>query len=265
MQPAADEDEEPVPDLMAALKASLDAVRDKEADGSNGGAKAKKAPAGPRQARRLAQEGAKQELAVAPRRVRPPRCGRHDRHLATRACAAPTAPAPASRAGATGAASASSTPTANAVDDDEVLRRIHELVIPPAWEDVWICPYPGGHIQATGVDAAGRKQYLYHPRWRERRDMEKFEDMVVFARTLPRLRKRVDAELARRRAHPRPRVRVRRAPARPRLLPRRRRGLRRAQRELRPGDDEEEPRAACATACSSSTTRPSRASAACRR
>ena len=60
---------------------------------------------------------------------------------------------------------------------------------------MWICPYPGGHIQATGVDAAGRKQYLYHPRWRERRDMEKFEDMVVFARTLPKLRKRVDAEL----------------------------------------------------------------------
>ena len=61
---------------------------------------------------------------------------------------------------------------------------------------MWICPYPGGHIQATGVDAAGRKQYLYHPRWRERRDMEKFEDMLVFARTLPRLRERVDAELA---------------------------------------------------------------------
>jgi DNA topoisomerase IB len=81
------------------------------------------------------------------------------------------------------------------VDDSETLARIHELVIPPAWEDVWICPYPGGHIQATGTDDAGRKQYLYHPRWRERRDMEKFKDMVVFARTLPRLRKRVDAQL----------------------------------------------------------------------
>jgi DNA topoisomerase-1 len=69
--------------------------------------------------------------------------------------------------------------------------------VPPAWEDVWICPYPGGHIQATGVDAAGRKQYLYHPRWRELRDLEKFDDMVVFARTLPRLRRRVDAELGR--------------------------------------------------------------------
>jgi DNA topoisomerase I len=82
-----------------------------------------------------------------------------------------------------------------AVDDDELLLRIHELAIPPAWEDVWICPYPGGHIQATGIDVAGRKQYLYHPRWRERRDLQKFDDMVVFARTLPRLRKRVDAQL----------------------------------------------------------------------
>jgi DNA topoisomerase I len=81
------------------------------------------------------------------------------------------------------------------VDDPEVLQRIHELVIPPAWEDVWICPYPGGHIQATGIDAAGRKQYLYHPRWRERRDMEKFDDMVTFAQTLPDLRKRAEAEL----------------------------------------------------------------------
>jgi DNA topoisomerase I len=81
------------------------------------------------------------------------------------------------------------------VDDPEVLQRIHELVIPPAWEDVWICPYPGGHIQATGIDAAGRKQYLYHPRWRERRDMEKFDDMVTFAQTLPDLRERVEAEL----------------------------------------------------------------------
>jgi DNA topoisomerase I len=83
------------------------------------------------------------------------------------------------------------------VDDSEVLQRIQELVIPPAWNDVWICPYPGGHIQATGIDAAGRKQYLYHPRWRERRDMQKFDDMVAFARVLPKLRERVDGELAR--------------------------------------------------------------------
>lgn len=83
------------------------------------------------------------------------------------------------------------------MDDPETLARISELVIPPAWTDVWICPYPGGHVQATGVDAKGRKQYLYHRRWRERRDQEKFDDMVVFARKLPRLRDRVDDDLAR--------------------------------------------------------------------
>jgi DNA topoisomerase-1 len=82
------------------------------------------------------------------------------------------------------------------VTDPEVLARIDELVIPPAWQDVWICPYPGGHIQATGTDQAGRKQYLYHPRWRERRDSEKFDDMVRFARALPALRAYVDDRLA---------------------------------------------------------------------
>ncbi|MEA2318909.1 MAG: topoisomerase [Solirubrobacteraceae bacterium] len=85
----------------------------------------------------------------------------------------------------------------NAVADPEVLQRIHELVIPPAWNDVWICPYPGGHIQATGIDAAGRKQYLYHPRWRVRRDQEKFDDMVLFARALPPLREHVASDLKR--------------------------------------------------------------------
>jgi DNA topoisomerase IB len=87
-------------------------------------------------------------------------------------------------------------PDGERVEEAEVLTRINELVIPPAWNDVWICPYPGGHIQATGVDQKGRKQYLYHPRWRERRDMAKFEDMVVFARALPALRARVEADLA---------------------------------------------------------------------
>jgi DNA topoisomerase IB len=86
-------------------------------------------------------------------------------------------------------------PDGEAVTDDEVVARIHELVIPPAWQEVWICPYPGGHIQATGVDQAGRKQYLYHPRWRERRDQAKFDDMVRFARALPALREQVDAAL----------------------------------------------------------------------
>jgi DNA topoisomerase-1 len=88
-------------------------------------------------------------------------------------------------------------PDGERIDEPEVLQRIHELVIPPAWQEVWICPYPGGHIQATGIDQAGRKQYLYHPRWRSRRDQEKFEDMVVFAKALPALREKVEAELER--------------------------------------------------------------------
>jgi DNA topoisomerase I len=82
------------------------------------------------------------------------------------------------------------------VSDPELLTRIAELRIPPAWKDVWICPYPFGHIQATGFDAAGRKQYLYHQRWRERRDQEKFDEMIDFARALPRMRRRVTRDLA---------------------------------------------------------------------
>jgi DNA topoisomerase I len=83
------------------------------------------------------------------------------------------------------------------IEEPSVLERVRELAIPPAWEDVWICPYPMGHIQATGVDAAGRKQYRYHDRWRERRDAEKFESMIHFARALPKLRRRVAKDLAR--------------------------------------------------------------------
>jgi DNA topoisomerase IB len=82
------------------------------------------------------------------------------------------------------------------VDEPEVLQRINELVIPPAWRDVWICPYPGGHIQATGVDARGRKQYLYHSKWRQRRDQEKFDSMIRFARSLPAMRQAVERDLA---------------------------------------------------------------------
>ena len=82
------------------------------------------------------------------------------------------------------------------ITDAELVARITALVIPPAWRKVWISPDPFGHIQATGLDEAGRKQYLYHPRWRERRDQEKFEDMVAFARALPALRAVVDHDLA---------------------------------------------------------------------
>jgi len=83
------------------------------------------------------------------------------------------------------------------IGSPSVLERIRELRIPPAWEEVWICPYPLGHIQATGVDAAGRKQYLYHYLWRERRDRAKFDSMVEFAETLPQLRRRVAKDLKR--------------------------------------------------------------------
>jgi DNA topoisomerase I len=91
------------------------------------------------------------------------------------------------------------------ITEPSVLQRIRELAIPPAWEDVWVCPYPMGHIQATGVDAAGRKQYRYHDRWRERRDAEKFESMLRFARCLPQLRDRVARDL-RKKGMPRDKV-----------------------------------------------------------
>src|SRR5919202_1146645 len=87
-------------------------------------------------------------------------------------------------------------PDGNRVTDPEDLERIAELAIPPAWEDVWICPTPNGHLQATGVDARGRKQYLYHRKWRERRDQQKFDSMVECARTLPAMRRRVAKHLA---------------------------------------------------------------------
>jgi DNA topoisomerase IB len=82
------------------------------------------------------------------------------------------------------------------VDDPAVLARIAALAIPPAWTGVWICPFPNGHLQATGTDAAGRKQYRYHDEWRRRRDQEKFDEMLDFARALPTLRDRVSGDLA---------------------------------------------------------------------
>jgi DNA topoisomerase IB len=84
----------------------------------------------------------------------------------------------------------------NKIGDPEDLQRIAELRLPPAWVDVWICPDANGHLQATGVDAAGRKQYLYHEHWRTRRDQEKFDEMIDFARALPAMRRRVQRDLA---------------------------------------------------------------------
>lgn len=82
------------------------------------------------------------------------------------------------------------------VRDRRILARIKALAIPPAWTDVWICPDADGHLQATGRDARGRKQYRYHAQWRSRRDDSKFERMLAFARLLPRIRRHCDRDLA---------------------------------------------------------------------
>ncbi len=86
-------------------------------------------------------------------------------------------------------------PDGQHIDDPEVLERIAALAIPPAWQEVWICMDPLGHLQATGLDAAGRKQYLYHVRWRRHRDRQKFDSMLDFGHALPRLRRRVTRDL----------------------------------------------------------------------
>jgi DNA topoisomerase I len=81
------------------------------------------------------------------------------------------------------------------IEDEETLERVRDLVIPPAWEEVWICADPMGHIQATGIDAAGRKQYRYHDRWELRRAARKYEATREFARSLPRLRRAVARDI----------------------------------------------------------------------
>jgi DNA topoisomerase-1 len=75
------------------------------------------------------------------------------------------------------------------------VKRIRSLAIPPAWKNVWICPRPDGHLQATGIDAKGRKQYKYHPDWRTVRDEAKYERVMLFARNLPKIRRRVAEDL----------------------------------------------------------------------
>jgi DNA topoisomerase-1 len=83
------------------------------------------------------------------------------------------------------------------IRDPEVIKRIRSIGIPPAYTDVWICPDPRGHIQATGRDAKGRKQYRYHPRWSEIRDSTKYAHMLEFAHALPKIRARIDADMKR--------------------------------------------------------------------
>jgi DNA topoisomerase I len=86
-------------------------------------------------------------------------------------------------------------PDGSVITDAEDRARIASIAVPPAWTDVWICPLADGHIQATGRDARGRKQYRYHPRWREVRDANKYDRMATFGTELPRLRRRIDEHL----------------------------------------------------------------------
>jgi DNA topoisomerase I len=88
-------------------------------------------------------------------------------------------------------------PNGSRISDKKEIARIRSLAIPPAYTDVWICPHPNGHIQATGRDARGRKQYRYHPRWREVRDETKFGRVLEFSRVLPAIRARVERDLSR--------------------------------------------------------------------
>lgn len=83
------------------------------------------------------------------------------------------------------------------IKDEKRILRLNRLAIPPAYTDVWICPSPNGHLQATGRDARGRKQYRYHERWRAERDENKYEKMVLFGRALPKIRRRVTRDLKR--------------------------------------------------------------------
>jgi DNA topoisomerase IB len=92
-------------------------------------------------------------------------------------------------------------PDAKPVTDAATVARLKGLVIPPAWQDVWICPDPGGHVQATGTDAAGRRQYLYHEQWRVERDQRKFDRMLEFGAALPHLRATVRDQLGGRGLH----------------------------------------------------------------
>ncbi len=87
-------------------------------------------------------------------------------------------------------------PDGSLVRDDETLARIHALAIPPAWDDVWICADANGHLQATGRDARGRKQYRYHPEWRHVRDGTKYGRMIAFGEALPRIREQTDEDLS---------------------------------------------------------------------
>ena len=139
-----------------------------------------------------------------------------------------------------------------------MIERIATLAIPPAWTDVWICSDPRGHVQATGIDDAGRKQYRYHDDWRAHRDRQKFDRMLDFARRLPKLRDRITSDLDGRGLGFERVCAAAVAAPRPRPVPDRQRALRGRERELRPDDPQGPPRRVRSRGSPSSSTRRSR-------
>ena len=125
-------------------------------------------------------------------------------------------------------------PGGGKVEDEATLNRIRKLAIPPAYTDVWICAKANGHIQATGRDAKGRKQYRYHPDFRAVRESTKYEHMLEFAQSLPAIRAKIARAHGAARAAAREGAGDRRAPPRDDADPGRQRRLRQAEQELRP-------------------------------
>ena len=116
-------------------------------------------------------------------------------------CATSATVPTASRAAGSGSGWTYFPPNGARIRDAAIRKRLNTLAIPPAWTDVWICPDPDGHIQATARDARGRKQYRYHPQYREARDRSKFRRMLAFSEVLPRLRERIERDLTRAGSH----------------------------------------------------------------
>ena len=124
----------------------------------------------------------------------------------------------------------------------EQVERIEALAIPPAWTDVWICRSANGHLQATGRDARGRKQYRYHPRWTEVRDETKYHRLLAFARALPRIRRRVEKDMSRKALSRETGDSHRRASARHDQHPGRKRRIRAGEQVVRPDHHARTPR-----------------------
>ncbi len=189
IQPEAEEPTK-VPDLMAALEASLAAVKDpgagRQVQRQEGRRRRRFGVEAEGEEDRIARQGRREEVT----RARSGNTHRMSPRLRRADCSTPGLTRRRQGKGFTYLDA-----EGEKVTEPEDLSRISELGIPPAWKDVWICPDARGHLQATGVDAAGRKQYLYHPQWRTRRDSEKFDEMIDFARALPALRERVDEDL----------------------------------------------------------------------